>query len=296
MVEERERVRKDAQARRDAEDLERREQEAREKNEGEKEEAKADESEDEATEERIEKAEREENRADRAKKDESLEQWAKEEEKEEAHRKDADEKQIKALEKGAEKAEETLEKEERSDAARRRADARADAAVRENAALREKLARMEADMRDMRGALREITRETPAEERDALAMAQARADAAMAMFGERAPAPVPGETSLAYRKRLLTRLQKHSPAFKDTSFTSADNALLTAAENQIFADAQTSAKNVAEGRPGVLVPVVSTDYAGRQITRFVGDNAAWMSFFQRGGQRGKINRNLRGLN
>lgn len=172
-----------------------------------------------------------------------------------------------------EKAEEAKKAKERDDAASRH-----DAALeRENAELRRRLVAVE-------GTVREMTRETTAEERDALAAAQARADGVACLFGERVPAPTPGETSLAYRRRLIQRFQKHSPNFKSGSFATMDAATLALVERQVYADAQTAATAVAEGKPGLLVPMVSSDAAGRQITRFHGDPMAWMQTFCRGSQ------------
>lgn len=245
----------------------------------------------------------------KGRKDKDFGEWAKEEEDEPEHKSDSkkrddrarddkkrddesEEERAKNLEKGAEKAEEKLEKEERGDKKRddakarddkarddkaeddkrddrKRDDARADAAERENAELRKRLARLE-------GAFTDLTRETPAEERDALATAQARADAVACMFGERVPAPIPGQTSLAYRRQLIGRFLKHSPQFKDARVDAADSATLGLIENQVYADAQTAARDVASGKAGILFPVVTHEH-GREITRYQGDNMAFLA-------------------
>src|SRR6185437_9321411 len=93
--------------------------------------------------------------------DASFEEWAREEEREPAHRDDKARKDA-----GAEAAKEK----ERADRARH------DSMNQENADLRQRLAAAEA-------AIKSITAETPASERDALATAQSRADSVAAMFG-----------------------------------------------------------------------------------------------------------------
>lgn len=173
---------------------------------------------------------------------------------------------------------------EREDSARRRGDS---ALARENADLKARIAKVEGTMRD-------ITRETPAAERDALAAAQSRADGVAAMFGDRVPPPNVGETPLGYRRRLAQRFQRHSPQFKDSRLDSADSATLAAVENQIYADAQTAARSVAGAQPGILIPFIERDMAGRQITRYHGDIMAWMQHYMTGAQVGRINRNPKG--
>jgi hypothetical protein len=179
---------------------------------------------------------------------------------------------------------------------RRRDDARADAAtVRENAELRRRIADMDRALRDSQAAMREmhglvsnITKETPVEERDALAAAQSRADAVAALFGERVPSPTIGVSSLAYRRQLLSRFLKHSEKFKDANISTADSNTLGLIENAVYADAKEASKLRADGQVGILIPRYETDAAGRTITRYDGDWLAAFGPFCRGGQRGRI--------
>jgi hypothetical protein len=178
----------------------------------------------------------------------------------------------------------------RKDAAedKERADkVRADAAVtQENADLKARLAAMEA-------TLKGITTETPASERDALAAAQARADSVAAMFGDRALQPIPGETPLAYRKRLLSRFQRHSDRFKETRFDALDGATLGTVEDVVYADASSAARQPGTVQTGMLIPVIE-HVGGRPITRFHGDPMSWMQHFMTGAQVGSFNRNPKG--
>ena len=203
---------------------------------------------------------------------ESFEKWAKEEKEEPEHKGD------KAKRDAAEKEEK--ERMEREDAARR--DARHDSQATELA--------------ELRAAIKRLTTEVPAGERDALAAAQSRADSVAAMFGDRAPTPMAGEASLDYRKRLLKAYQQHSPKFKDTRFDSADSAMLEPVEGIVYADAVNAAKIPALARPGILMPIQKRDAAGRTITTYVGDPLAWMSPYMTHGQNGRINRNPNGPN
>lgn len=212
-------------------------------------------------------AEEEERRADA----ESFEKWAKEEGDESEHKDD--------------KARKDAEEKDRKDAEEQ---ARKDAAMNtENADLKARLAAMEA-------TLKGITAETPASERDALASAQSRADSVAAMFGDRAAPPIPGEKPLDYRKRLLARFQRHSERFKESRFDSMDDASVGAVEDIVYADAVTSARSPAQTQPGQLIEFTERDRAGRTITKYAGDIAAWMTPFMTGATVGKINRNPKG--
>lgn len=229
--------------------------------------------------------------------DKDFEKWAKEEEKEPEHKEDAKfegakEDSKKDAKKDAEPPEDEkhLKEEEKEEKEEEKPDARKDSAKvsQENAELRLRLARVE-------GLLKGITNETPATERDALAAAQNRADSVAAMFGDRPPAPIPGETSLDYRRRLLKRFAPHSPRFKDSRFDGLDPSILTTVEDQVYADASNSARNVARSTPGRLIPFEERDRAGRVITRFHGDIGAFLApFVPQNATVGRINRNPKG--
>ncbi len=209
-------------------------------------------------------AEEDEKRADK-----DFEKWAKEEEGEPEHKdkakKDGEAPEDKKEEKKIEKEEEEEEKPMK--------DSRKDAALTaENAELRLRLARLE-------GAMKAVTAETSKSERDALAAAQTRADGVAAMFGDRAPPPIPGETAVDYRKRMVSRFQRHSDRFKGTRLDTVDAATLDLVEDQVFADAVANARAPGDVTPGVLIPYVTRDPAGREITRFHGDVGAFLAPF-----------------
>lgn len=213
---------------------------------------------------------------------------AEEAEKAAKDRKDAEETAVADRKDAAETEEEkrALEKANEAKAEKERDDARKDAAAAqaEIAGLKDQLATVTAFMTEMK-------RDVPAAERDALAAAQARADSVAAMFGDRAAAPMPGETSLAYRKRLLDKFKSHSPRFKESRFDGADVHTIDAVEGIIYQDAADVARAPARTTVGSLFPRVRQDAAGRQITTFEGDIGAFIAPFTAPPVTTPINRN-----
>jgi hypothetical protein len=197
---------------------------------------------------------------------EGFEKWAKEEAAEPEHKED--------------KAKKDAEEKERMEADK----ARHDAQTKENATLKDQLAALAATVKT-------LTTEVPAGERDALAKAQFRADSVAVMFGDRAPVPMAGETSGDYRKRILKKFQPHSVMFKTTPFEGIPVEALGGIEDTVYADAVAAAKAPASARPGLLMPIEERDRAGRTITKYVGDNMAWMSPYMSQGATGRIRRN-----
>lgn len=141
---------------------------------------------------------------------------------------------------------------------------------RENAELRRQIADLQRRLGPM-----------PEQERNEIAAAQARADAVAAKFGmPGATQPVPGETGIQFRKRLLAGFQKHSPAYRQANIQQiSDPAVLSAAEEIVYNDAARAALDPASYRPGELHAIGERDPSGRMVTRYVGDNMAWMQFF-----------------
>lgn len=163
--------------------------------------------------------------------------------------------------------------------------ARHDALVAENTEMKGRLAQLEARMKPV-----------SAEDRDALARAQMRADSIAGLFGQRASPAIPGETPLEYRRRLAGDFKQHSAMFKDKSLANFDADMLGFAEEKIYADAASAARAPGRASGGTLIPIRSVDEAGRTITSWTGDNGAWMSVFMTPGRVGRIldprNRNV----
>lgn len=138
---------------------------------------------------------------------------------------------------------------------------------RENQELSERIWALEAKIGNIR-------RTRSFEERQEMAAAVQRADEVLAHFGKRAPQPSVAETAVAYRRARLNELKKHSPQFRDTDFRGHDAATLTQIESVVYADAREHARR--EPQAGVLVPVTTRE-GGREITRYQGDNMAFLA-------------------
>lgn len=111
--------------------------------------------------------------------------------------------------------------------------------------------------------------------------AQASADRIYAAFGDRAPRPLAGEGLLAYRRRLASKYQAHSPTYKDINLRAINDAALFAiAEKQIYADAVTASRNPTSFGENQLIEVKRSDATGRQISTFHGSPDAWMAPFR----------------
>jgi hypothetical protein len=142
--------------------------------------------------------------------------------------------------------------------------------------------------------LANVRRELPGAEVTALAAAQSRADAVMAPLGGRASPPMPGETSIEYRRRLVGHLAVHSPRFKDTRFGGMDSNVLGELERHVYNDAETAARDPSNHPPGILIPIKEQWADGRTVTRFAGDAAAFLAPFTSAGYSGTINPKLTG--
>jgi 8-oxo-dGTP pyrophosphatase MutT (NUDIX family) len=164
------------------------------------------------------------------------------------------------------------EEKERKDSAERM-----DAQARENADLKAKLEAMNA-------RITSLTTPLSVSDRDALSAAQARWDSVAQMFGESVPAPLHGESPIAYRQRLASKFQKHSDKFKGIRLDSLDGPVFDTIEDQIRQDAQAYARSPEVSPTGKLIPIVRRDEAGRQITEYSGDMDAWLGFFKHQGQ------------
>ena len=154
-------------------------------------------------------------------------------------------------------------------------DSRMDSLMRENAIL-DRLASVEVGVKS-------LSRELSHEEKDALAMAQSRADSLFLSLNEKLTAPLFGETPTSYRKRLASRLQKYSPKLKDVKLDSiSDAATFEILEREIYADAAAAASSPAFLPEGKLFPEKFTDFANRVCTKYKGDiKAAFAPWVQR---------------
>lgn len=182
------------------------------------------------------------------------------------------------------------EKERREDAHRR--DARKDAGRKDGEEGEEAkrmadsqfLTRAEAD--SLRAEIASLQRRAPAiisdADRERFASIQEEADPAFQAFGDRAPAPLDGETPMQYKRRLGAKMQGHSSKWKATRLSAiADEAALDTVIGEIYADSLDAA------RAGALVPrgqlrEIKRQEGGHTFIDFVGEPGSWMRDFSAG--------------
>ena len=117
-------------------------------------------------------------------------------------------------------------------------------------------------------------------DRERFASIQERADSAFQAFGDKAPAPLDGETPMLYRRRLAAKMQGHSPSWKDARLSAiADEAALAIAESQIYADAVAVAGRGLDVQPGFLREVSKPDGRGHIVNTFYGEPESWTRHF-----------------
>lgn len=195
---------------------------------------------------------------------------------EKKHRKDESEYDKKEREKGRDEEKEEVERKERKDASKQREIGREEE--------KEKMKRHREDRHDDDENRFSRTAEDKEEDErkdNAMTDARVKADSAFSACGKKAPKPFDGESSLAYRKRVLSAMQKHSPSYKDVQIRNIhDSATLAMAEKNIYADAAEAIKKERQNTTGHLYEVVKTDAANRQITAFEGDPNAWLAAFK----------------
>lgn len=155
--------------------------------------------------------------------------------------------------------------------------------MRADAQLRADNADMKKQIDAMNARLQALTTPLSATDRDQLSAAQARWDSVAQMFGDSVPAPLHGESPIAYRQRLAAKFQKHSEKFKGIRLDSLDGVVFDTVEEQIRMDAQAVARSPEVMPAGKLIPIVRNDEAGRQITEYSGDMDAWLGYFKHQG-------------
>lgn len=169
-----------------------------------------------------------------------------------------------------------------------------EAKMRADAQLRNENAEMKKQIDAMNATLKSLTTPLSVTDRDQLSAAQARWDSVAQMFGDSVPAPLHGESPLAYRQRLAAKFQKHSDKFKGIRLDSLDGVVFDTVEEQIRMDAQAYAKSPAVMPAGRLIPTIRLDSAGRQITEYHGDMDVWLNHFKHHGVVAKVLRQNNG--
>lgn len=107
-----------------------------------------------------------------------------------------------------------------------------------------------------------------------LADIQARADSVYAKHGQRAPAPMMGETETGYRLRIARELQKHSKQWNGIDLVPlAAGPAFGNIETQVYADAVAAANDPTLLPEEGLMRVVERDDTGRPVIKFKGRNS-----------------------
>lgn len=225
--------------------------------------------------EKLAKEEREEGEREErkdSKKEDCAMDVRKDEDKEEAH-KAAEELEARKKEEDRKDKKDSMDKE-------REDKARADSALaRENRELKGRLAAVEAQVSG-------LYREPSFEDRNALADVRSRADSVyQACTGRPASEPLPGESPIAYRKRMADGLRKFSAKFKAERVDSLSGAAFDIVESQIYADAQAAAKR-PDALPRGQLRAIKRNDSGHQVTEYIGDAKAAWDHFTRGASLG----------
>ena len=127
-------------------------------------------------------------------------------------------------------------------------------------------------------------------EMNGIASMQSKAEAAYMAIGDDANKcrPMLGERLEAYRKRMISGLQKHSAKFKLTEISKiSDPALLDMVEETVFADSALAARNNIGIAGGGIREIRKREF-GRDVTEFTGDNGAWLEQFKYPVQTGRF--------
>ena len=138
-------------------------------------------------------------------------------------------------------------------------------------------------MATLRAEIAALNRRAPAMlsdmDRERFAVIQEQADPAFQAFGDRAPAPLDGETPTQYKRRLGAKLQSNSPKWATSRLSAvSDDAMLDTILTEVYSDSIAAARRGADVMPGQLREI-TRQVGGHIINEFVGEPVSWMSDF-----------------
>jgi hypothetical protein len=118
------------------------------------------------------------------------------------------------------------------------------------------------------------------EERDQIAAAFMRADKVYQMLGESTPQNIPGETPIAYRRRLANGVRQYTTSFKNYAFHDSQQATdFALVEKAIYDEATEYAKNPPDDQSTGRLREIVTHPNGKTRSEFIGDSRiAWLPF------------------
>jgi hypothetical protein len=100
-----------------------------------------------------------------------------------------------------------------------------------------------------------------------------------------APRYMEGETAESYRKRLATRLQRHTPGLKGINVRDTRGSAFDLLEKQIYDEARREAVRPTTIPKGEMRELTKYDATGRPFIEFHGHPKAWMDDFTNGAKR-----------
>ena len=212
--------------------------------------------------------------------EESFKEWAKEEAKEPEHKKDS---RKDARRKDEEECDDDLEVEEPGTPRETAADKRRKDAEEKEEGDHRMADSVRTEMATLRAEIAALNRRAPAMlsdmDRERFAVIQEQADPAFQAFGDRAPAPLDGETPTQYKRRLGAKLQSNSPKWATSRLSAvSDDAMLDTILTEVYSDSIAAARRGADVMPGQLREI-SRQVGGHTINEFVGEPVSWMSDF-----------------
>lgn len=187
-------------------------------------------------------------------------------------------------------AEEEAKKEKAAKDAAAEEQAKKDAEAKAEQDRKDKAAKDANDAADLKTRLDAVEgrlKEPTQEEKKVFLDAQMRAEPVFQAFGDTNGAPrwLAGETTMAYRKRLVGAYKDKSTAWKGVDLDKiVDEVSLANIEKAVFHDALVVAQTaITDSASPTLRAVKTADETGRQITRFYGNpEACWGPFKHRG--------------
>jgi hypothetical protein len=116
------------------------------------------------------------------------------------------------------------------------------------------------------------------DDQNAIAAAYHRGNRVYSMLGDSMPLSMPGESSLAYRRRLANGLRRYTKSWKNYAFHDSQHGQdFGLVEDAIYSEAEDYAKNPTV-RTGKVREIVTTEH-GKTRVEFVGDQrAVWAPF------------------
>ena len=212
--------------------------------------------------------------------EESFKEWAKEEGKEPEHKKDS---RKDARRKDEEECDDDLEVEEPDTPRETAADKRRKDAEEKEEGDHRVADSVRTEMATLRAEIAALNRRAPAMlsdmDRERFAVIQEQADPAFQAFGDRAPAPLDGETPTQYKRRLGAKLQSNSPKWATSRLSAvSDDAMLDTILTEVYSDSIAAARRGADVMPGQLREI-TRQVGGHIINEFVGEPVSWMSDF-----------------